>query len=106
MPAEALRVIRDRIERGWSQGADAKDVNGQPVSPAGGDACAWSVVASFALADTNGIPLDRVPRAQRAFVAVTDPQSLEEWNDDPTRTKRLVLDALDAAIEWVESDRE
>jgi hypothetical protein len=102
MSTDALRAVRDRIEGGWSQHADARDARGREVTVADGDAVAWSLASAFALAGKDGIPMNHLPAALRALGAVTGMDSLEKWNDEEGRTKQNVLDALDGAIEHVE----
>jgi hypothetical protein len=104
MPAEALGAVRKRIERGWSQEADARDGSGKAVAMVGESAEAWSVLGAFALAATDGIPINHIHGALRALADVTQANSLKEWNDAPLRTQQDVLDALDAAIARIEGD--
>ena len=66
------------------------------------DAVAWTLCGAFALAGKDGIPMGRLPAALRALTEVTEMESLNGWNDEATRTKEEVLDALDAAIVRVE----
>jgi hypothetical protein len=104
MPAEALGAVRKRIERGWSQEADARDGSGKAVAMVGESAEAWSVLGAFALAATDGIPINHIHGALRALADVTQANSLKEWNDAPLRTQQDVLDALDAAIAQIERE--
>jgi hypothetical protein len=104
MPAEALGAVRTRIQRGWSQGADARDASGKAVAMTSEGAEAWSVLGSFALAATDGIPINHIHAALRALVDVTQADSLKDWNDSPLRNQQDVLDALDAAIARIEGD--
>jgi hypothetical protein len=102
MSTDALRAVRARIHEGWSQRADARDAAGAEVRVGGADAVAWSLASAFALAGKDGIPMNHLPVALRALGDVTGMASLENWNDEESRTKQDVLDALDAAIEHVE----
>jgi hypothetical protein len=102
MPAEALRAVRARIASGWSQDAAARDRAGNEVPLCSEDAEAWTLCSAFALAGKDGIPINRLPPALRAIAEVTGMDSIEDWNDDLSRTKQQVLDALDDAIERVE----
>jgi hypothetical protein len=106
MPANALRAVRARIESGWSQDAPARDSTGTAVPLGSDEATAWTLGSAFALAGKDGIPMNTLPRALRALTAVTGMESLDRWNDEATRTKQEVLDALDAAIERVEGGEE
>jgi hypothetical protein len=102
MSAGALRAIRARIETGWSQEAYARDASGDQVPLGSDDAVAWTLCGAFALAGKDGIPMGHLPAALRALTEVTEMESLNGWNDEATRTKEEVLDALDAAIVRVE----
>jgi hypothetical protein len=106
MAANALRAVRDQVEQGWSQGADARDADGAAVGLGDEKARSWSVLGAFALAAANGTPTDRIAPALRAFLEVTQANSLVDWNDFPHRTQQEVLDAFDAAIARIEGDRE
>ncbi len=103
MGADALRAVRTRIEQGWSQSADARDASGEAVPLGDDDARAWSLRGAFALAATDGIPTNHVQPALRALAALTEADSLAEWNDFPNRTQREVLDLLDSALARMES---
>jgi hypothetical protein len=46
--------------------------------------------------------MSRLPAALRAIAEVTGMESIEDWNNDPSRTKQEVIDALDDAIVRVE----
>jgi len=102
MPTDALHAIRGRIEKGWSQGAYARDAFGEQVALGNDEAVAWTLCGAFALAGKDGIPMHHLPAALRALAEVTGMESLNGWNDDAARTKQEVLDALDAAIVRVE----
>jgi hypothetical protein len=102
MSADALRAVAAQIERGWSQGADARDADGRAVPLRSDAARAWSPLGAFALLATDGIPTRHVRRALVAFADVTGADSLQEWNDAPERSREEVLSALQEAIEQVE----
>jgi hypothetical protein len=102
MSEDALRAVVARIERGWSQGADARDAQGRSVALTSDEAQAWSLIGAFALAATDGIPRSHVRRALVVLSDVIATDSLQEWNDDHDRTREEVLSALEQAIEQVE----
>jgi hypothetical protein len=102
MQADALRAIQARIEKGWSQDAYARDASGEQVPLGSDEAIAWTLCGAFALAGKDGIPMGHLPAALRALAEVTGMESLNGWNDEATRTKKEVLDALEAAIVRVE----
>ena len=102
MSSDALRAIRSRVEKGWSQDAHARDASGEEVPLGSDEAIAWTLCGAFALAGKDGIPMGHLPAALRALAEVTEMESLNTWNDAAARTKEEVLDALDAAIVRVE----
>jgi hypothetical protein len=89
-------------EKGWSQDAYARDASGEQVPLGSDEAIAWTLCGAFALAGKDGIPMGHLPAALRALAEVTGMESLNGWNDEATRTKKEVLDALEAAIVRVE----
>jgi hypothetical protein len=103
MERAALNAVRTRLEAGWSQGALARDAQGEPIGLADQDAASWSVCGAFALAAKDGIPMDRIAGALDAFGAVTGATSLRAWNDQSDRTRAQVLAALDSALARVSS---
>ena len=103
MSEDALRAVAAQIERGWSQGADARNAQGRAVGLNSGEAQAWSLLGAFALAATDGIPGDHVRRALVALSDVIGIDSLQEWNDAPDRTREEVLSALEEAGEQIET---
>ena len=102
MQADALRAIQGRIETGWSQEAHARDASGDQVPLGRDDAVAWTLCGAFALASKGRHSNGHLQAALRALAEVTEMESLNGWNDEATRTKEEVLDALDAAIVRVE----
>jgi hypothetical protein len=101
MPANALRAVRARIASGWSQDAHARDRFGNEVPLGSEDATAWTLCSAFALAGKDGIPMNRLHGALRAVAEVTGMESIEDWNNDASRTHQQVLGALTEAIERV-----
>ena len=102
MPADALRAIRARIENGWSQDAYARDAFGEQVPLGSDEAISWTLCGAFALAGKDGTPMGHLPAALRALAKVTGMESINGWNDEATRTKEEVLEALDAAVAQIE----
>ena len=102
MPAEVLRAVRAKIASGWSQDVNARDRSGNEVSLTSEEATAWTLCTAFALAGKDGIPMNHLHGAIRAIAEVTEMDSIEDWNNDPSRTQQEVLNALDDAIERVE----
>ena len=102
MPADALRAIHARIEKGWSQDVYARDGFGEQVPLGSDEATSWTLCGAFALAGKDGTPMGHLPAALRALVQVTGMESLNGWNDEAAHTKEEVLDALDAAVAQIE----
>ena len=93
------------IEGGWAQRADARGADGEAVEPWSRGAAAWSLLGALVAAveaeATKNEPLaiDGLAEACVALAAVIDDDSLESWNDDPTRTRAEVLNVLARAAE-------
>lgn len=82
-------------EKGWTQGAMAKDINGQSVySESPYAVCYCAAGAIFATVPPNKSRSELVNLVRDAVNA----RSLVEWNDLPGRTKEEVLAAFDKAI--------
>lgn len=85
--ARDLEEARKAVCRGWSHGKAVRYENGVRC------VCAGQAIAEAAGADDPN-------RARAAFMeaAGEDYRVLENWNDDPERTKRQVLAAFTRAI--------
>lgn len=103
MSEDALRAVAAQIERGWSQGADARDAQGRVVGLNSDEAQAWSLLGAFALSATDGVPRNHVRRALVALSDVIGTDSLQQWNDAPDRTREEVLSALEEAIAKIDT---
>ena len=112
--ADKLREARALIERGWTQGVDARDAFGEECDPYCDDAecfCAnGAMCRAFArvtlsdrdiVRDAEAILNEAIGRPARN--AVDWP--FIDWNDAPERTHAEVLAAFDKAIELAESGR-
>ena len=105
---ELLELARELIERGWCQGADARDSAGADVDPWEPLATSWSLLGAIvaALEEVSGafgeLPLAHLAAALYALAEIVDDDSLTEWNDDPRRTRDEVLRALLLAREFYE----
>ena len=105
MPSGSTLLLRSQnlIEQGWTQGADARDADGEPVRPWSSEAVAWSLLGALvaaleAEADENSdLAGEKLVLACTALATVIEVDSLESWNDDVARTFDEVLDALDQA---------
>jgi hypothetical protein len=94
------------IERGWSQGADARDVTGCPTEPWNDDARAWSLLGALVCTLEETAEEEGEDHAIRSLATaclllanLLDVASLEEWNDDPQRRRDEVSNLLAAAGE-------
>jgi hypothetical protein len=100
-----LELARDRIARGWTQGAEARDAGGEPTDPWRQNAVAWSllgtVVASYEeIAHREpDFGLDQLAVAMHRLAEFVDDDSLARWNDQPERTQDDVLETLEQAVE-------
>jgi hypothetical protein len=100
-----LSEARFLIERGWTQGADARSRNGTPVKPWASKAAAWSLLGALVACVEKRAEVseaDAVGSLASACVAlagILEVDSLDAWNDDPRRTQAEVVGALQRAAE-------
>jgi hypothetical protein len=90
------------IERGWTQGAIARDAIGFSVPSLGHDAARWCTVGAISRAAPDGCDVYWV--ALDLLRNVVGTSAIEIWNDQPTRTKEDVLAAFDKAIALAEGE--
>jgi hypothetical protein len=107
--AELLRDAADHVARGWIQGYEAIDANGQPVLASRLDAVAWCaygamIAASHAPMRTRSPEFDSaedfIAMAMEDRVAAGDEEarlSYRLWNDQPGRTQGQVVSVLATA---------
>lgn len=100
---EHLRKMRELLAKGWTQGAWARDENGNPVSELSPAARSFCILGARyrVCQDTSGkIKLDAI------FIAAVEfnLSSIKSWNDDPKRTQPEVLAFIDRAIEIEETE--
>lgn len=102
-----LEEARERIEKGWTQGAFARNSVGDAVNEDSEQACAWCVTGALMAAPR--IAVDDAARfyLHKAIASIDDASqhSLASWNDAPDRTQEEVLAAFDAAIKIARSSR-
>ena len=105
-PGLSLLVdARALVESGWSQEADARDSDGEPVEPWEERATSWSLLGAIVAvlereaARERDIPLNELAAALTALAQRVDSDSLSAWNDAPERSARDVADALTVAAE-------
>lgn len=95
-PKEILIAARAKIEapERWTQGAYAKDVDGQQADPCGKRAICWCIYGAV-MATTDG----DYHKEHSATVLIGEiVNNIARWNDAPTRTHAEVLAAFDRAI--------
>jgi hypothetical protein len=98
-----LPHARKLIGQGWTQHADARDTDGQPIQPWSPHAVAWSLLGALVAAleagtaENEPLAFARLANACVALAAVIDRDSLDAWNDDATRTPADVLQTLERA---------
>ncbi|WP_158877015.1 DUF6197 family protein [Antarcticirhabdus aurantiaca] len=93
--SDMLRDVRGFIERGWTQGATARDAEGFRCVPRDPRAECWCLLgAAVAVAVAKGItdPLARSLGFETGVAMVI-------WNDTKGRTKAEVLARIDQALE-------
>lgn len=101
MPHEILRNARDLVTRGWTQGADARDADENPVHPWSAEARSWSVLGAIICGDdthAGQVPIERLAVAAVLLAGALETASLTQWNDEPGRTQADAIAAFDAAL--------
>jgi hypothetical protein len=84
------------VEKGWCQGAEARDARGLATEVGAADAAAWSLLGALQ-ATTAADPstdLQDIGDAVSALAEVIVDPSLANWNDSEARTKLEVLSVL------------
>ena len=94
--SERLGNARTLVERGWCQGAEARDSRGQAIPAVSPDATAWSLLGALQAitAGDRTTELQDVGDAVAALAELILDPSLANWNDSEARTKLEVLSAL------------
>ena len=83
----ALRAFFDGKASRWTQGATAKDVEGNPVPSAHERAVCWCLEGAV-------LHLDIQEGAAAVYQALGNTISVAKWNDDPERSFRDVEELL------------
>ena len=100
---DLLQRACELVRSGWSQHADARSADGDEVKPWQEAAVAWSLLGALVAAleeqadHGRELPLEHLAAALNELADRIDDDSLANWNDEPTRTRDDVIDALDAA---------
>lgn len=101
IPAAAfLNRVADRLERGWTQGAYARDADGHPIDFTDDGAVCWCLEGAFYVEDTG----DHHARltALYALCDATHVDNLPEFNDTPGRTQAEVVRVVRMAASKME----
>lgn len=106
------------VERGWSQNAAARRVDGTPCGPADVDVACWCLTSALYRRDDYHAFPEHAVEAETFVRAVIGLRSgaldakgkpihegTTQWNDEPTRTVGDVLTALHTAIAWLDAAR-
>lgn len=102
---EHLKKMRELLEKGWTQGTDARDASGTPTHPQSRKAVSFCPRgAAIHVSATWGLG----PRKLKSLAAALNEMSplqdpLEKWNDSKWRTQAQVLALVDRAIEIAEA---
>lgn len=93
---ELLHDAGDRVASGWTQGADARAVDGHPVDVLDPDAVSWSLLGALQGAAFAGpeAQVDEIRFAVGAIAEFIVDPSLTHWNDEPERTSHEVHSLL------------
>jgi hypothetical protein len=112
--AAMLMEARGLLLRGWSKGAQARDVRGHVVNAWSDDAACWSLVGALLASwhrHDNRLDVDFVAHSAeaRGLADATDVLSrasgtfaLDPWNDAPERNLGDVVAAVDRALALLE----
>jgi hypothetical protein len=99
LPMNGSKLLHDAgalVERGWCQGTEARDANGEATDVVAADATSWSLLGALqatTVADPS-TELQDVGDAVAALAELILDPSLADWNDSESRTKLEVLSVL------------
>ena len=104
---KVLAAAIECLDRGWNQGEEALDAEGNPVSPISTRACSWCAIGAIEAAIRATCPRhgyefesnirDRIIEDMRG----SNPDTLWEWNDHPDRTFSEVRSAFEEALKAI-----
>lgn len=96
---EVLEKTKEVIERGWTQGASARNKNGQMVPALNRAAVCWCWMGAHQRAVDELNAWDVEEDVYCAAVLATPEYSLITFNDTPGRVKEDVIAAINRLIE-------
>lgn len=102
---------RHLIERGWTRKAYARDelgekmvvahlvlYEGRPPPPA---ASYCTLGAVYSSQEELANPVSHILETTRYLTSLVEDRCLDDWNDDPARTKEEVIELFDRAIAFL-----
>jgi hypothetical protein len=95
--AQVLRDARVLLERGWTRGEAALDVNGAVVVPWSATAVRWSARGAVEAAWRGAGPAQPEERERALLALAAVVGDLDAWNDAPERRHEDVLEAFEQA---------
>ena len=92
---EVLVKARGLIVKGWCQGVEARDKNGNEVHVNSPEACSWCAVGAIkAAASDYGEYINSLLKVKGVALCITIPS----WNDQDNQTKAEILSVFDDTI--------
>ena len=86
------------LERGWTQGANARNNRGLPVSDMADSAVSWCIVGAFQRTKhelpslCEGLDMFKLTALIKEYNNIT--VHISDWNDDPEQTQADVIKAV------------
>ena len=104
-----LRVARQYLDQGWTQGSFARNALGEPVTYDDDDACQWCMAGAIAAAQRNMGKIVDIRECTRLIHNVLsemgeDAPFIADYNDVPGRTAEEVRHVMDMAILKLDSE--
>lgn len=100
--SELLKMMRSKIESGWTQGCSARTRDGFPVVPYAENACEWCLIGSMTAEKEYVMSYESRNKASgiiRELIANRNEKpDLALYNDAEGRTREQVLELIDEAI--------
>jgi len=104
---DLLARAKNRITSGWTQGARARDANGNVVDPISPDARSWDMTgAVVAERPIAMLPIDIYnlqSMAKKALTKAIDNNPLAWWNDAADRSREDIVSVFDKAIRMADT---
>lgn len=114
----ALKKARQAIEKGWAQGAEARNANGLETSVDSREACNFCSLGAIGKSTlhlrgpvgqdaTNELAVDVKSWSQKYgkdYYLDWPATTITDWNDDPSRKKSQVIAMFDRTIARLEEE--